>query len=99
MGKAASAQELVSAASLGISSFSMQVDDVCHEQIRLLWHILACMCEQSAGSRTEILGSGFMNVILQYIQLESQDTLVCSLVDLHKLVLRTLLHLDFCECR
>lgn len=79
MVKAASAQELASAASFGISPFSMQVDDVCHEQIRLLWQILVCMCEQSPGSRTEILGSGFMEVILQYIQLGSQGKPVCTL--------------------
>eukprot|EP00892_Ulva_mutabilis_P011000 jgi/Ulvmu1/8272/UM041_0083.1 len=55
--------------SSGITTFSMQADDVCHEQIQLLWRILMCMCSCCAESRIQILSSGFMQVILSYINI------------------------------
>lgn len=56
----------------------MHADNLCYEQTRLLWHILACMCEQCADSIRQILSSGFVDVILRYIKLGNKDAPVCA---------------------
>lgn len=76
--KVVCAHEVASPVTLGITPFSMQADDVCHEQIQLLWRILACMCKRSAESRAQIVSLGFMEVVLRYVKIDSVDMPVRS---------------------
>jgi hypothetical protein len=59
-----------------VTPFSMAPDALCHEQYRLIWNILALVCENSKTCRELALDLGFMRVLLLYTNLEAASSAV-----------------------
>lgn len=76
LANAACVPDLQAAKEAGITAFAVQCDQLGHEQYRLLWNILASLCDHSSACRSVVLEAGFLRLLLLYTDLAAERSTV-----------------------